>query len=281
MVKIIYSKKCLEFGQPGHPESPERIRSIYEHLKDDCEIVQPMAATEADILSVHTADLVQQVKSGRFYDADTPAYSDIFSYALLAAGGALTATELMLGGTLSMSLMRPPGHHAGKGFLGGFCYFNNVAIAVVRALNDIDRVAIIDFDCHHGNGTQDIFVGHDRVLYVSLHQSPLYPGTGFRSELNCLNYPVMAGSGEVEYLDELDRALDEVSDFEPGVVAVSAGFDTFKEDPLTNVVLDVGTYEKIGDRIKSLGKPILTVLEGGYSEKLAECVSSYLKGLER
>ncbi len=279
-MKIIFSEKCLEFGEAGHPESPERVRSIYERLKDDYEFIKPTAAAEADILSVHTEDLLQQVKSGRFYDGDTPAYPGIYTHALLAAGGAISATELMLGGTMALSMMRPPGHHAGKGFLGGFCYFNNVAIAAVKALDSVDRVAIIDFDCHHGNGTQDIFMGHDRVLYVSLHQSPLYPGTGYRSELNCLNYPVMAGTGEDEYLVQFDRALDEVSSFNPGVLAVSAGFDTFREDPLTHLELEIGTYRKIGQKIRSLGKPIFTVLEGGYSSKLAACVKSYLEGLE-
>lgn len=279
-VKIVYSEKCLEYSQPGHPECPERVGATYEYLKDSFEFVSPEPADPADILTIHTQELLNQVKTGRFYDGDSPAYPDLFSYATLSAGGAIAAAELALGGTVSLSLMRPPGHHAGKNFLGGFCYFNNIAIAVVKALNSVDRIAIIDFDCHHGNGTEDIFMGHDRVLYVSLHQSPLYPGTGTRSELNCLNYPIMAGTDETGYLTEFDRAMAEVDVFAPDMIAVSAGFDTFREDPITNLRLDVESYEKVGQRIKSRGKPVFSILEGGYSAKMPRCVESYLKGLD-
>jgi len=163
--------------------------------------------------------------------------------------------------------------------MGGFCYFNNIAVAAARALDKVSKVAIIDFDCHHGNGTQDIFMGHEKVLYVSLHQSPLYPGTGTRTELNCLNYPVSAGTEEAAYLETLSDALGEVDHFSPDLIAVSAGFDTFREDPITNLDLDIPTFEKIGNEIKALGKPVFSVLEGGYSAKMPQCVQSYLRGL--
>lgn len=278
-MKIIYSEKCLEYSQAGHPESPRRVSATYEFLKSKYEFVEPKPADERDLLAVHTESLVGQVRSGDFWDGDSPAYPGLYEYAILSAGAAVLAADYAMKGMPSFSLMRPPGHHAGKAFLGGFCYFNNVAIAAVKSLQQVEKVAIIDFDCHHGNGTEDIFLGHDRVLYVSLHQSPLYPGTGFRSELNCRNFPVAAGTGEEAYLATFNDALAEIREFDPGLIGVSAGFDTFKEDPLTGLGLEVGSYEKIGRLIASLDRPVFSVLEGGYSEKLPECIDSYLKGV--
>lgn len=278
-MKIIFAEKCLEYSQPGHPESPERVRPVYERLRKEFELIEPEPITDDDVLAVHSPKLLAQVKTEDFYDGDSPAYPGIYSYAMLSAGGAVTAAELALKGTPAFSLLRPPGHHAGKNFLGGFCYLNNIAIAAARALKSVKKVAIIDFDCHHGNGTQDIFLGHKQVVYVSLHQSPLYPGTGFRSEQNCLNYPVMGGTGEAEYLAVLSEAVGRVAEFAPDLIAVSAGFDTFKEDPITGLRLEVESYKEIGREIKSLEVPVFSILEGGYSGRMAECVHSYLKGL--
>ena len=280
-MKVVFSKKCLEYSQPGHPESPERVRATYEYLKDKFEFVLPSRIDEEDILLVHSESLLESVKTGRFYDADSPSYPDIFSFAMLSATGAVTACDIALKGDLSLSLLRPPGHHAGKNFLGGFCYFNNVAVAVGRALQHVDKVAIVDFDCHHGNGTQDIFLGNERVLYVSLHQSPLYPGTGLASDRNCLNFPVPAGTDELRYMAAFEKAMDEIDKFEPDLVAVSAGFDTYKHDPLAGLRLDKSTYEKIGQAIAQLSKPTFAVLEGGYSADLPECIYHFLSGLRR
>jgi acetoin utilization deacetylase AcuC-like enzyme len=248
-------------------------------MKDDFEIVKPQASTDDDILLIHTAELLGQIKSESFYDGDSPAYANIYAHATLSAGAAVMAAEFAIGGTPAFSLMRPPGHHAGRNFLGGFCYFNNIAIATAKALKTVSKVAILDFDCHHGNGTQEIFMGHESVLYVSLHQSPLYPGTGFTSDLNCLNYPVAAGTTEDEYLAVFEKALAEVADFGSELIAVSAGFDTFKEDPITNIGLEIESYEKLGRLIASLSKPTFSILEGGYSRRMPQCVHSYLKGL--
>ncbi len=279
VMKIVFSDKCLEYSQAGHPESPERVRAPYEYLKDKYEFVTPREIEEEDILLVHSQSLLECVKTGRFYDADSPSYPDIFLYAKLSAAAAITACKLALKGDLSMSLLRPPGHHAGKDFLGGFCYFNNVAIAVAKALPQVGKAAIIDFDCHHGNGTQDIFLGRQNVLYVSLHQSPLYPGTGLASENNCLNFPLPAGTDEPAYMTAFSKAIEAINGFDPGLVAVSAGFDTYKGDPLATLYLEKSTYGKIGRAIRELGKPLFAVLEGGYSDDLPECIHSFLKGL--
>ena len=279
-MKIIFSERCLHYSQAGHPESPERVRASYEYLKNKYELVPPTDIEELDILRVHSQTLLDSVKTGRFYDGDSPNYPNIFSYAKLSAGAAVKASDIALNSEKAISLLRPPGHHAGRDSLGGFCYFNNVAIAVAKALMQVGKMAIIDFDCHHGNGTQDIFLGKPNVLYVSLHQSPLYPGTGLTSEGNCLNFPVPAGTNEANYMTTFSTAIDEVSKFDPDLIAVSAGFDTYKGDPLTGLSLEISTYEKIGKAISAMGKPVFAVLEGGYSKDLPECIHSFLIGLD-
>lgn len=278
-MKVVFSDKCLEYSQAGHPESPERIRASYAYLKDKFEFMPPGEIEEGDILLVHSQSLLDSVKIGRFYDGDSPSYPNIFSYAKLSAGAAVTASEIALKGDLSLSLLRPPGHHAGRDFLGGFCYFNNMAIAVAKALQQVSKAAIIDFDCHHGNGTQDIFLGKQNVLYVSLHQSPLYPGTGLTSEGNCLNFPLPAGTDEPAYMTAFSKAIEAIYRFAPDLVAVSAGFDTYKGDPLAGLRLEISTYEKIGKAIRELDVPVFAVLEGGYSDDLPECIYHFLKGL--
>jgi acetoin utilization deacetylase AcuC-like enzyme len=212
-------------------------------------------------------------------DADTPAYDNIFEFARLSAGGALLAAQV-----LGFSLMRPPGHHAGVSGVAlgaptrGFCYVNNIAIAV-KALGK--PTLILDVDGHHGNGTQEIFHGDPKVVYVSLHRHRHYPGTGFRSEGNCLNFPLPGDVGEARYLETLDKALGMVGDVGRfDLVAVSAGFDTYVGD-LASLGLREHTYWEIGKRIAALRKPTFFVLEGGYmGEQVGRGIDSLLKGFE-
>jgi len=281
-MKIIFSKKCLEYGEPGHPESPQRVELTHKHLKEcGYESLQPNLAKDEDILSVHTKGLLRTVKSGQIFDIDTPSLPHIFDYAKLSVGSAIDAAELALKGENAFSLMRPPGHHATKNSVGGFCYFNNIAIAVQKTLGSIDRVAIIDIDCHHGNGTEHIFLGNQKVLYLSLHQTPLYPGTGLHSEKNCLNFPLLPGTDEKEYLEKLNQGLENVAEFDPVLIGISAGFDTYKGDPITNLNLEVGSYRKIAKLINEIKKPLFIVLEGGYSKEMPECVYQFLLGISK
>ncbi|OIN96993.1 hypothetical protein AUJ66_04670 [Candidatus Desantisbacteria bacterium CG1_02_38_46] len=273
MITIVFSEKCLNYREPGHPESPERVQNSYLFLKQKgFELVEPEPCSKEDLLLVHSQQMVESVKN----------LPGLFEIAKLSAGGAIKACELALKNKISFSLLRPPGHHATKNNVGGFCYFNNIAIAVKKALGESPersrKIAIIDIDCHHGNGTEDILLGEEKVLYVSLHQNPLYPGTGLKSYKNCLNFPLPAGTSEKRYLEVLDNALVEVKKFNPSLITVSAGFDTYKLDPITNMELEKESYKKIGERIKNLGKPVFSVLEGGYSEDLPECIYEYLQG---
>ncbi len=279
-MKLVYHPSCIEYGRPGHPESPERVRLSHEYLKGNFDFIEPAPAEPGDVLRAHTRAHLVDVQNGHFADLDSPAYESIYDHALLSAGGALTAMRLALKGEGAFSLMRPPGHHAGRESVAGFCYFNNIAIAVAAALDEVERVAIVDFDCHHGNGTEEIFMGHERVLFVSLHQSPLYPGTGLASRKNCHNYPIASLTGEKEYLEIFSQALGVVSDFDPDLIGVSAGFDAYKRDPITSLDLGNESFGKIGQLIKNLKKPIFSLLEGGYSHELPECIESYLVAID-
>jgi acetoin utilization deacetylase AcuC-like enzyme len=277
-MKIVFSERCLEYGN-WHIESPDRVKKAYEILKrEGYEFLTPTLASEEDILKVHSSDYIRRLKEGLVADADTPAYEGIYEYARLAAGGAILAAQVC-----GFSLMRPPGHHAGRSgaalgaYTRGFCYLNNIAIAVKR-LNK--PTLILDIDGHHGNGTQEIFQGEDDVTYISLHRYPNYPGTGLTSEGNCLNYPLWADCGEEEYLKTLSEALASVKANRFEVVAVSAGFDTYRGD-LASLNLTEDSYRKIGMLIRTLNKPTFFVLEGGYrGEELGRAIHNLIKGFE-
>ncbi len=285
-MKIIFSPRCLEYKNPGHPESPERVKICYAVLLTEkdaikLEFIKPEACKEEDILLAHTGQLLDRVKQGNFFDPDTPAISGIFGYASLSAGAAIKAAQIALDEKeFTFSLMRPPGHHAGRNSLGGFCYFNNIAIAIKKAMDRVKKTAILDLDCHHGNGTEDIFLGISNVLYISLHQSPLYPGTGLASRKNCLNFPLSSGTEERAYLSVLREALKEIKDFKPGLLGISIGFDTYKDDPLANIRLETGSYFKISQMLRELDIPAFGVLEGGYSHGIGECLYYFLSGMQ-
>jgi acetoin utilization deacetylase AcuC-like enzyme len=278
-MNVVFSPQCLEFRSPGHPESPERVRKTYELLvQKSYTFVEPTPCTEQDLLLVHSPELVTSVRNNDFYNWDSPNLPHIYEYATLSAGGAVTAMELSLSEGRSFSLMRPPGHHVTRENLGGFCYFNNIAIAVAKALSTLERVAILDFDCHHGNGTEAIFLGTPAVLYISWHQIHIYPGTGHQSRLNCINYPLNAGADHTDFMVVLEKGLEKTRDFNPDLIAVSAGFDGYIGDPLSMLRFQQKTYQEIGEKIKSFELPSFAVLEGGYGGELPLCIHKFLEG---
>lgn len=276
--KIIFSEKCLGYGT-WHIEGPERVRKAYEILKEKgYEFLTPEPASEEDLLKVHDADYVWNVKKSLVEDSDTSAYDNIYAFARLSVGGAILAAKVN-----GFSIMRPPGHHAGRNgaalgaYTRGFCYLNNIAIAVKH----LDKpTLILDIDGHHGNGTQEIFQGDSEVMYVSLHRHPHYPGTGNTSEGNVLNFPLWADCGDEVYLETLDNALGMIDLDRFEVVAVSAGFDTHMGD-LASLGLTEKGYEGIGKKIAGLGKPTFFVLEGGYQgENIGKDIHQLLKAYE-
>lgn len=284
--------RYIEHDFPGHVEHAGRIQAVWEQL-DQQNIIRQLqrlpAASVSDeqILSVHSGGLLQRLndvsQQDRMVriDQDTYALPISLEIARLAAGGVIAAVDAVLTGTAdnAMAIVRPPGHHATPERSMGFCLLNNIAIAARHALerHDINRVLIIDYDVHHGNGTQDIFYDDASVMFVSLHQSPYYPGTGYLEEIGAgagrgftLNFPIAAGHGDGSYQELFERAVEPAARrFDPELILISAGFDAHWVDPLASMRLSLRGYDWLARRCIDLaaqlcGGKIVFVMEGGY-----------------
>jgi acetoin utilization deacetylase AcuC-like enzyme len=271
---------------PRHPERPERLQAVWEGvqmagLADAMTLLDPVGATRAELERVHPMHYLDRIEGicaagGGRLDADTFASDGSWRAASLAAGAGLTAVRALQDGAADAAFcaVRPPGHHATTNESMGFCFVNNVAVVAAALAEQGERVMIFDFDAHHGNGTQAIFYHDPRVLFVSLHQWPLYPGSGRHSEVGegaargtTVNIPLPAGTTGDVYLYAFDELVAPVAEkFAPTWVLVSAGFDAHRSDPITEMALAAGDYGPLTRRVLSLvpaGRR-LVMLEGGY-----------------
>ena len=318
----------------AHPEIPERAEQILSSIREaGHDVLSPDTFDREAIQTVHTPDYFEYLsgaferwvaagqspcgvvpcaspfpaggdepddivgQAGRYcFDISTPIVKHSFEAACASACCALTGADLLLNGEPSAyALCRPPGHHAGRGYCGGFCYFNNVALAATRLAGETGKeceVAVLDVDYHHGNGTQEIFYESDRVLYVSIHADPhfVFPyrwgfshetGAGPGDGLN-VNFPLAPNVDRQTYLDTLTRALEVIAGFDARFLAVSLGVDTYVYDPLGTFELTEDTFAEIGTRVSQLGLPTLVVQEGGYNlDHMGRCVTNFLAAFDR
>jgi acetoin utilization deacetylase AcuC-like enzyme len=285
-VTIITDELCTGYARAGHPERPQRIAATVERLKSQTDLavawVTPTSASDEQILRAHTPAMLARLDTPEDFDADTPFFKNIAGHARASVAAALDALKLARAGKNVFSLMRPPGHHAMRGKSMGFCYLNNIAIAALEAAaTGSKRVAVFDFDVHHGNGTEDILLNRPGIEFLSVHQHPAYPDTGAENRgRNCFNYPVGPGAPRLTYHAKLAHALDDLRSFRPDLVAVSAGFDAYLRDPLADGPLLAEDFHWLGQTLRALNVPLFTLLEGGYSRDLPELIFAYLKGVE-
>jgi acetoin utilization deacetylase AcuC-like enzyme len=285
-MKIITDEKCAGYSRYGHPERPARITATVGRLKSQSELpvewIAPTKAGGEQILRAHAPEMLARLKIPVDFDADTPAFENISEYARASVAAALDALKIARNGENVFSLMRPPGHHATREQSMGFCYLNNIAIAALEAsATGAKKIAVFDFDVHHGNGTEDILLNREGVAFFSIHQFPAYPGTGEKNAgKNCFNYPVAPSAPRETYRATLARALGDLENFQPELIAVSAGFDAYARDPLADGTLLTEDFFWLGQELRALKIPFFSSLEGGYSRDLPELIFAYLKGVE-
>ena len=281
-MKIIFDEVATQYGSSEHPERPERLLSTVPHLREVLpQLVweRPVIADDKTLLLAHDETHLARLRQPIDFDVDTPYYPEIDQHARRAAGGALLAMKSARQGEPAFSLLRPPGHHAKRAQAMGFCYLNSIAIAALNALNDgCERVAIWDFDAHHGNGTEAIVTRNQRILFASIHQYPGYPGTGTHSFENVLNLPVPPMTDGKMHAAKVKEALDRLAAFRPDLLLVSAGFDAYVNDPITNLRLEAEHFHRFGIWLREINIPAAAILEGGYSDELPGLIESFIRG---
>jgi acetoin utilization deacetylase AcuC-like enzyme len=289
---ILHDPRCAAYGSSMRPEQPARVIRSAAHLRaahPDWRWREPEAADgdDATLLTAHTAAHVKRLAQPRDFDADTPFFPEIDVHARRAVAAAVGAARHALSSRPSepaFSLMRPPGHHATAEQAMGFCYLNQIAIAalVARTTLGARRVAVWDFDAHHGNGTEAILLGRDGVFFTSVHQHPAYPGTGTQDHTpNVRNWPVPPRSPRLRHMKALRESFDAVLAFAPDLILVSAGFDAYARDPITSMTLEAEDFAALGNWLGQARRPAAAVLEGGYHDDLPLLIDAFLAAWDK
>ncbi len=311
MLRIFSDPRCLEHRAPvGYPERPDRLTGILAQLQasdfdfaPEVATAEPRAAAVAAVQALHDPSYLERFEAavkrgdGLIDSADNPLSPGTWQAAWGAVAAAVAAVDWAMAEERRAAFVavRPPGHHAERTTAMGFCYLNTVAAAAQHSLrhHGLERVAIVDFDVHHGNGTQHLFEDRSDVLFISLHQFPFYPGTGAAAETGIgdgqgatLNVPLPVGTGDDVYLQVFDeQVVPSLERFAPQLLLISAGFDAWQGDPLGGMRMTLDGYRRFGERLAAAAGEIcsgrsVSLLEGGYDlERLADLVESYLKGL--
>ena len=292
---VFYTDAFLNHGSEDHIEGPSRLARTMAHLRgagllERCDRLEPGRAADGQVTAVHTPEYLGFLRAKRTgaLDPDTSMTPGSLEAALRAAGAGVACVDETARRELAYGLVRPPGHHAMPGDAMGFCLFNNAAIGAAHALRSLKRVLIVDWDVHHGNGTEHMFYSSPQVLYFSVHQYPWYPGTGRAADVGVgegqgfnVNVPLPARSTDADYLDAFRRVLLPIADdFRPELVVVSAGFDAYDGDPLGNMLVTPAGFQAMAYAVQGLrgSRGIAALLEGGYSAALPSCVEASFRG---
>ena len=299
---LITHEECYgHVTPPGHPEQVARLDAVLGALEGmDLKRVKAPLAADDDLLRVHPKSYIDMVRAAapsegwRSLDGDTHMSAGTLAAAYRAAGGAVRAVDLVLGGEAqnAFAAVRPPGHHAERETAMGFCFFGNVVVAARHALDHhgLSRVAIVDFDVHHGNGTQDLVEDDPRIFFCSSHQWPLYPGTGAAHETGCgniLNVPLPDGTGSAAFRAAYEaQVFPRIDAFKPELLIFSAGFDAHRDDPLAGMMLEAADFAWVTERLcdlaeKHCGGRVVSSLEGGYDlAALGASAAAHVRVLE-
>ena len=284
---ILHDPRCAEYGSSMRPEQPARVTRSATHLRSThpdwtWRVPAESMVTDETLLLAHTPAHLKRLAQPRDFDADTPYLADIGDHARRSVTAAIESARHALSTRARepvFSLMRPPGHHATSAQAMGFCYLNQIAIAAIYAQRHLaaTKVAVWDFDAHHGNGTEAILQGHTDAFFASVHQYPGYPGTGTQDHgPHIRNWPVAPGTPRVDHMAALRASLDAVVSFAPDLILVSAGFDAYTRDPITSMTLEREDFATLGQWLREAGRPAAALLEGGYHEDLPLLIDAFL-----
>lgn len=279
-MKVLFHRKFLEHNIDSDSEGAYRLLSFMDSYE------APKVAGEPYLNLVHSERYIEYIRDAcedGEYVAEVLLNPASYEAACLAVGMTIRASEQG-----DFAVVRPPGHHAGRENAAGFCFFNNIAIAAQKLVNEGKKVFIFDIDGHHGNGTQSIFYDTDKVLYGSIHQHYAYPFTGFPDETGSgdgigftCNFPLISGSGDKEFLLAVDKAIIIARKFNPDIVAVSAGFDSYYKDKLLGLQVSQRAFYECAFRLRRAFSNIFAVLEGGYHQDIKECVDHFIEGIHK